>query len=61
MRSYDVVIIGAGLAGQRAALTAGRHRDRLRRHLRMSRHIVKPTSVIDWSQAVIATARVREA
>jgi len=27
----------------------------------MSRHIVKPTSVIDWSQAVIATARVREA
>ena len=23
MRSYDVVIIGAGLAGQRAALTGG--------------------------------------
>ncbi len=29
--------------------------------LGMNKHIVKPTSVIDWSQAVIAAARVREA
>jgi len=29
--------------------------------LDMNKHLVKPSSVIDWSQAVIAAARVREA
>ncbi|MEO6857617.1 MAG: hypothetical protein ABI323_03390 [Solirubrobacteraceae bacterium] len=29
--------------------------------LGMSHHIVKPTTVIDWSEAVVAAARVRQA